>query len=192
MCGDSRRGILCSNCSEGFTLLYHSRNYECRNKSLVNCSYGIPLYIVSELLPVTLLFLVILIFNINFTSGALSSFVFYAQVIDLLDADVVDRKYRLTFSVLKTFYDSFNLNMLNIEFLSFCLISDANQMQLFMFQYGTVVYSMLLVIVTVLVLRLHSCYCCVKLGNRCGKRNVRRSIVDGLSAFLVLCYFLVL
>ena len=89
VCGDSRRGTLCSNCSEGFTLLYHSRNYECRNKSLVNCSYGIPLYIVSELLPVTLLFLVILIFNINFTSEALSSFVFYAQVIDLQDIDIV-------------------------------------------------------------------------------------------------------
>ena len=83
VCGDSRHGILSSNCSEGFTLRYHSPNYECRNESPVNCSYGIPLYIVSELLPVTLLFLVILIFNINFTSGALSSFVFYAQVIDL-------------------------------------------------------------------------------------------------------------
>ena len=191
VCGDSRQGILCSTCSEGFTLLYHSPNYECRNKSLVNCSHGIPLYIVSELLPVTLLFLVILIFNINFTSGALSSFVFYAQVIDLQDADMVGSRYMyITFKVFKTFYDSFNLNMLNIKFLSFCLISDANQMQLFMFQYGTVVYSMLLVMVTVLVLRLHSCYYCVKLGNRCGKRNIRRSIVDGLSAFLVLCYFL--
>ena len=58
----------------------------------------------------------------------------------------------------------------------------------FMFQSGTVVYSILLVIFTVLGLRLHSCYCCVKLGNQCGKTNVR-SIVDGLSAFLVLCYF---
>ena len=47
----------------------------------------------------------------------------------------------------------------------------------------------MLVIVTVLVLRYHSCYCCVKIGNRCGRRNIRGSIVDGLSAFLVLCYF---
>ena len=44
-------------------------------------------------------------------------------------------------------------------------------------------------IAAVLVLRLHSCYCCVKLGHRCGRRNIRGSIVDGLSAFLVLCYF---
>ena len=58
-----------------------------------------------------------------------------------------------------------------------------------MFQYGTILYSVMLVIVTVIFLRLHSCYCCVKLGNRCGRRNIRGSIVDGLSAFLVLCYF---
>ena len=58
-----------------------------------------------------------------------------------------------------------------------------------MFQYATILYAVMLVIVTVLVLRLHSCYCCVKLGNRCGRRNIRGSIVDGLSAFLMLCYF---
>ena len=127
VCGDSWRGILCSNCSEGFTLLYHSPNYECRNESLVNCSYGIALYIVSELLPVTLLFLVILIFNINFTSAALSSFVFYAQVIDLQGADMINSRYMYTFKMFKTFYDSFNLN---IDIHSFCLISNANQMQL--------------------------------------------------------------
>ena len=62
-------------------------------------------------------------------------------------------------------------------------------MDVFMFQYGTILYAVMLVIATVLVLRLHSCYCCVKLGNRCGRRNIRGSIVDGLSAFLMLCYF---
>ena len=39
------------------------------------------------------------------------------------------------------------------------------------------------------MLRLHSCYSCVKLCRQCGRRNIRGSIVDGLSAFLVLCYF---
>ena len=102
VCGDSRCGILCSNCSEGFTLLNHSPNYKCCNKSFVNCSYGISQYIVSELPPVSLLFLVILIFNINFTSEALSSFVFYAQVIDLQDADMVDSRYLQDIDIVKS------------------------------------------------------------------------------------------
>ena len=87
VCGDSRRGLLCSYCAEDFTLVYHSRILECRHKSLVDCSYGVPLYIISELLPVTVLFLVILIFNIKLTSGALYSFVFYAQMLDFQALD---------------------------------------------------------------------------------------------------------
>ena len=195
VCGDSRRGVLCSYCAEDFTLVYHSRILECRNKSLVNCSYGVPLYIISALVPVTVLFLVILIFNIKLTSGALCSFVFYAQMLDSQAVDAFGTtKASSTFAkyILNVFsivYGLFNLNMLNIDGLSFCLISDANAMDLFMFHYGTTLYAVLLVIVTVLVLRLHSCYCCVKLGRRCGRRNIRGSIVDGLSAFLVLCYF---
>ena len=195
VCGDSRRGVLCSYCAEDFTLLYHSRILECRNKSLVDCSYGVPLYIISALLPVTVLFLVILIFNIKLTSGALYSFVFYAQMLDFQALDAFGTaKASSTFAkyILNVFsivYGSFNLNMLNIDGVSFCLINNANAMDLFMFHYGTTLYAVLLVMVTVLVLRLHSCYCCVKLGNRCGKRNIRGSIVDGLSAFLVLCYF---
>ena len=50
----------------------------------------------------SLLFLVILIFNINFTSEALSSFVFYAQVIDLQDADMVDSRYLQDIDIVKS------------------------------------------------------------------------------------------
>ena len=69
--------------------------------------------------------------------------------------------------------------MLNIDGLSFCIISDANVMDIFMFNYCTVLYSVMLVIATVLVLRLHSCYCCVKLGHRCGRRMMRKMMVTG-------------
>ena len=86
-------------------------------------------------------------------------------------------------------YASFNLKFFYGEVFSFCFIDNANAMDVFMLHYGTILYAVMLVIATVLVLRFHSCHCCVKLGNRCGRRNIRGSIVDGLSAFLVLCYF---
>ena len=195
VCGNSRQGVLCTKCAQNFTLLYHSRVYECRHKEYVNCSYGFVLYVVSELLPVTVLFLVILTFNISLTSGALCIFVLYAQVLDSQFVDAFGTAkinnviIRQIFNVLRIVYGSFNLSMLDIEELSFCLIGDATVMDLLMFRYATVVYAILLVVVTVLVLRLHSCYYCVKLGKLCGRRNIRGSIVDGLSAFLVLCYF---
>ena len=196
VCGKHRRGVLCTICAEGFVIHYHSQNFDCYNISTsINCSYGIPLYIISELVPVTVLFLVILIFNISLTSGALCSFVFYAQVLDSQFVDAFGTVHvqcsvvNQILNLLRIFYGFFNLNMFNIEGLSFCLVSGANVMDIFMFNYATILYSVMLVIATILVLRLHSCYCCVKLGNRCGRRNIRGSIVDGLSAFLVLCYF---
>ena len=196
VCNVGRRGVLCSNCAKGYTMLYHSRSFECSNQESVNCSLGILLYAVSELLPVTILFLVVLIFNISLTSGALYSFILYAQILDSLFVDAfgtIEIRNMIAKQLLNVFrivYGLFNLNMFNINGLSFCLISDANAMHLLMFQYGTVVYAVLLVIVTILLLRLHSCYCCVKLGKLCGRRNIRGSIVDGLSTFLVLCYFM--
>ena len=196
VCGESRRGILCGKCADGYIMLYHSRGFLCYRKELVTCWYGPLLYIVSELLPVTAVFLVILIFNISLTSGALYSFVFYAQVLDSQFVDafgsskVNDTVTTNIFTALRIFYGSFNLNMFNVEDLSFCLISGANVMDLLLLRYATILYAVMLVIATVLVLQFNSCYCCVKLGNRCGRRNIRGSIVDGLSAFLVLCYFL--
>ena len=144
----------------------------------------------------TIIFIIILFFNISLTSGALYSFVFHAQLLDFLYIDsfeaILSEKSFLAkvVKVINMMYSTFNLKTFNGELFSFCLINKANALDVYMFQYGTMLYSEMLVIATVLFLQLHSCYCCVKLGNRsCGRRNIRGSIVDGLSAFLVLCYF---
>ena len=192
VCSENRKGILCSSCIEGHSTFYHSQALTCYNTTTAHCAYGIPLYIVSELLPVTIIFVIILVFNISLTSGALYSFVFYAQVLDFLYIDAFRTLPSVRASITKIvhmLYSTFNLKLFYREDISFCLISNANAMDVFMFEYATRLYAVMLVIATVLVLRLHSCYCCVKLGRRCGRRNIRGSIVDGLSAFLVLCYF---
>ena len=173
VCGSKRKGVLCTKCAEGYTVFYHSPNLECFNISEhVDCAYGIPLYIISELLPVTIIFLVIIIFKISLTSGTAYSFVFYAQLVldtQFDDASGIAPVYhpvaRYILDIFRVIYGSFNLNIFNIEGLSFCLLSDANVMDTLMFQYATILYAVMLVIVTVLVLRLYSCYCCVKLGN---------------------------
>ena len=66
ICGPERTGILCGTCSPGYTVYYHSPNYNCREERL--CAVGWLFYILSELIPVTLLFVVILVLNISFSS----------------------------------------------------------------------------------------------------------------------------
>ena len=69
ICGENREGWLCGRCVDDKVVYYHSHEFTCGDST--NCQYGIPIYIVSELIPVTIIFLVILLFNISLTSGAL-------------------------------------------------------------------------------------------------------------------------
>ena len=192
VCDTNHSGVLCSTCTGNNSVYYHSPQFACRSSD--SCHYGIPLYIATDLLPVTLTFLVILLFKVSLTSGALYSFVFFVQMtslsIDKVELLVVSNN--ILKHVLHLFlntYDIFNLAMGNGYHLQFCIVQTKNIMILFMFNYLTVLYAFFLVLATILLLRLHSCYSCVKLCRRCGRRNIRGSIVDGMSAFLVLCYF---
>ena len=68
-------------------MFFHSKLYSCKQVSFL-CNYGILFYVLSELLPLTLLLIAILVMNISFTSGAVNGFILFAQVIDLLYIDV--------------------------------------------------------------------------------------------------------
>ena len=82
MCDNNRKGCLCGRCNENTSVYCHSVRYTCGSNEL--CRFGILIYMVSELLPVTVLFAVILLFNISLTSGALYGIVFYAQTLSVI------------------------------------------------------------------------------------------------------------
>ena len=194
VCSRNRTGTLCGKCLEGQSTYYHSPTYKCGN-AIHGCSYGILLYVFSELLPVTVLFLTILLFNINLTSGALYSFVFFAQMLDSLFIDAfatihIDdtRALRIVLSLLKGIYGLFNLNILSNDSFSFCIIAEASVMHIFMFKFVTFTFSLLLIFAVIFVLKVNSLYSCVRFFRKCGRRDIRGSVISGLSAFLVLCY----
>ena len=80
MCGPmNRKGPLCSECIDGFGLSATSFLYMCSNCTQFSLSYGIPLYILIEIIPITVFYLVILIFRINLTSSPMTCFIFYSH-----------------------------------------------------------------------------------------------------------------
>ena len=193
VCGNVRHGILCGRCVDNYTVYYHSPYYSCKEETSL-CEYGIVFYILSELLPVTVLFLIILIFNIHLTSGALYSFIFYAQVLDTLYVDAFgalhfNSPFSKLLNVYKVIYGIFDFNIFIAENLSFCIYKNVTVMDLFLFQYLTIIYALLLILVTLVILKVNSLYTCIKLCHKCGIRNIRGSVINGLTAFLVLCYF---
>ena len=191
VCAPRRNGVLCGSCITGYTTYLHSPSYHCGEST--HCQYGPLLYIVSEIIPVTGIFLIILFFNINLTSGALYSFIFYSQVVNNHYRNTVYQSYNgplmYFFHAFKMIYGIFDLETFEIDQLSFCLFKDATIMDLMLIKYLTTLYALLLIIITILVLKFHSFHCCIKLCHKCGRRNIRGSIVNALTAFLVLCYF---
>lgn len=113
-----------------------------------------------EITPVTVIFLLILAFNINLTSGALHSFIFFTQLISNSYKSVYQTIYGqqlgLTFSFFNMVYGVFNLEILEIVQLSFCLFKNANIMDLLLMKYITTLYALFLIFFTILVLRLNS------------------------------------
>ena len=186
VCTTGRTGVLCGTCIADYTTYLHSPNYKCGEST--HCQYGSLLYIISEILPVTGIFLLILFFNINLTSGALYSFIFYAQIVNSILYQSYSGTLVYFFNALKVIYGIFDLDMLDIDQLSFCLFKRATIMDLMLIKYLTTLYALFLIIITILILRFNS-YLCIKLCHKCGRRNIRGSIVNGLTAFLVLCYF---
>ena len=191
VCALHRNGVLCGSCINGYTTYLHSPTYHCGEST--HCQYGPLLYIVSEIIPVTGIFLVILFFNINLTSGALYSLIFYSQIVNNHYGNTIYQSYNgpliYLFHAFKIIYGIFDLEIFEIDQLSFCLFKDATIMDLMLIKYLTTLYALLLMIITILVLKFNSFHCCIKLCHKCGRRNIRGSIVNALTAFLVLCYF---
>ena len=84
-CNPSRKGKVCGVCIADHSATYRSTSFSCKPDNL--CHLGWLFYILTELLPVTVLFLVVIFFNISFTSGPLNGVVFFMQVVDTMKLD---------------------------------------------------------------------------------------------------------
>ena len=82
MCGPlNRKGHLCSECADGFGPSVTSFGYKCVN--CTNAWYRVPLFLLLELVPITILYVMILIFQISITSAPIPCFIMFSQFIDI-------------------------------------------------------------------------------------------------------------
>ena len=134
------------------------------------------------------LFIVIIVFNISFTSGATTGFILFAQVLDSLSLDangVIQFPHAVSVltSAQRLLYRLFNLEFFSIEQLSFCLWEGATVLNAMVMKYVTVVFALGLVLCVVLVMKVckFKCQCL-------SHRTLKSAVVHGLSAFFVMCY----
>ena len=187
LCGPTRTGRMCGRCTPGHSVYFNSRTFSCGPEHL--CKYGWFFYIISEIFPLTLLFLIILFFNISFTSGNVNCFILYAQILHPISFSG-NKNIQLPplldniQDIVTLVYNPFSLNFFTAEKLSFCLWNGANFADVMIMKYVTVCVALVLVLLTILIAR-HG-YLRKKLFNKFQTSD--SVLIHGLSAFFVLCY----
>ena len=186
VCSPTRTGRLCGKCKANHSVYFNSWKFACGTEE--RCHYGALFYLLSNIIPLTLLFTIIIALNVNFTSGSVNGFILFSQILDSLEIhanDIIPLPTGIQYlaAVHNFIYRFFNLDFFSLEQLSFCLWKGATAMDIMMMHYATIGYAFALVLLTVFVLSRGKC------ARHCPRFFVKKyTLIHGLSAFFTLCY----
>ena len=80
MCGSyNRKGFQCSECIDGYGPGVYSLDRTCVDCSKLSIGSAICLYLLVVFVPITLFFIVVVVFRINITSGPMLGYVIFSQ-----------------------------------------------------------------------------------------------------------------
>ena len=207
-----REGNLCSQCEETYGLSIANLYTKC-----VKCSIkegvGWLLFFLLELVPVTILFVVVILFRISITRPPMNAFVLHSQL-SLVVIYVNAHRFQMPFlsgpasqifiqlrNIILPVLGIWNLGLFNLieEPTRFCVDSQLNHLQFYFLTCVTSIHVLLLVIITFVLIELHArnCRLIVWLWRPFLKRfirftrvwNSRLTVVDTFASFLLLSYF---
>ena len=187
VCGDQKRtGVLCGQCIEGYSVMLNSPGFTCEKCS--NVHLGILYLILSYILPVSVLFYVIMSYNIRMTTGLISAYLFFSQIIDnhhyYIPSKPATNLSFTIYSVIAAIYNISNLEFFQQDIFSYCLFSNAGTVDILAFKLLLSFYPILLVVIYFILRR----YCICKYRCFQNWRLSSSSVTHGISAFLVLCF----
>ena len=211
MCGPlNRKGLVCSQCADGFGPSITSFGYKC-----VNCTdawYRVPLFLLLEFAPITVLYLIVLVFQISVTSPPMPCFIMCAQLMilaiktnhhqEILLTPITFNEahdFRLDMKVVLTLYGIFNLDPFHFNILPpLCLSTEIKFIDLEVLEYLAAFYPILLIILTCVCVELHGRNfrplvvmwrpfhkCFVRLRR---EWNAKNDLVDVFITFFILSY----
>ena len=124
MCGSAnRKGFLCSECIDGFGPSATSLKFKCSNCTAMSAGYRVILYLLSELIPMSIFYFIVLIFQINLTSAPMVSFILTSQLaLKYITEDV----NHMIASMLSVFYGIWTLDFFRHALPPFCITKELN------------------------------------------------------------------
>lgn len=205
ICESGREGTLCGNCQHSSAPAVSTDEYQCVKCSDQEEKYNWLKYLLIEYVPITVFFLVVVLFNVSVTTGPANAFVFFAQMITSIIKLEANRSTNpsLHFAkVLQTIY-SIPYNIWNLSFFRsvlppFCIGRNITMLQYISIDYVTAFYPFLLVTVFYVTVSLYArgiqpIVCLFQPLHRCFLKfrsiwNLERSILHSLATFLLLSY----
>ena len=210
-CGDlNREGVTCAHCKANYSVAVNSNQLKCIPCSSDSIFYSWVFYLLAEYLPLTIMLVIVIVFNISVTSGPANAFIFFAQIISTtfgIDANGIIDYPSITpaASVLKQIYVSlyafWNLSFfsaIEVDDWLFCLGPNVHSLQVLALQFVSAFYPLIVIGLVVLFLHLyHKDYrfvvCIVRPLHRATARclgwlNLQRSLMDAFATFLILSY----
>ena len=215
MCGPlNRKGLVCSECADGFGPSVTSYGYKCAKCK--SAWYNIPLFIFSQLVPFTVLYIVILVFRIRAIQPPMPCFIMCAQFFVLgfdlatyshnslryYSRDLIFTKngdIRLDMKLIHTFYGLFSqLDVFKYLLPPLCLSHELKQMHVFFLGYFSVLNPIILILLTWVCVTLHGYNlrplvwlwrpfhkCFVRLRR---EWDIKSDLVDAFVTFMLLFY----
>ena len=155
----SRNSTLCSECSEGFGPSIISLGLVCSDCEGI--WYRVPLYLFLEFVPITVFYVIVLLFRVSITSAPMVAFVFYSQILvstfltygnDLKFANHVAFYF---IQVYITFYGILNLDFIRYILPPFCVSKNLKNIHITVIDYVSAFFPLCLIFITWIAIKLH-------------------------------------
>ena len=193
VCGSSNRtGTLCGKCVDGYSVTLNSPTFAC-NKCDDEYKLGVLYLFLSYILPVTVLFVLIMTYDIRITTGPIGSFIFFSQIISsefhyiLIYSINANNPTTLNiFNAMLGIYSISNLDFFNHDIFKYCIFQGSGTIDIVAFELLLSLYPVLLIISYALIRKYY--YACKQPWCFRKFSFSNKSITHAISAFLVICF----
>ena len=156
-----RTGQLCGKCMDGFAPPVYSYSSSCVNCTEYSSNWA--KYIAVSFLPLTALFLVVVVFRVSATSGQLNVFILVCQVVSTpvvarVYANIILGNSRKLWDIIYSLYGIWNLDLFRLLYSPFCIHPKMTTLQALALDYVIAVYPLLLIFITYLLVLMHDNY----------------------------------
>lgn len=210
-CGPSNRSeTLCGKCVHGTSLVINSFGFKCVNESTQCHRWMWSFYILLQLVPSAIFFILVVTFNVRTTAAYSNGFILFAQTVSIpINLVSIERDWTESLSpnssslqplllakAVSCVYSLWNLDI-SLAFPGICVGQHLNTLDVLAIQYATAVFPLLLIALAYALIEMHgrNCRlvvalwkpfsCCVRMRRRIDPKN---TVIDIFATFLLLSY----